>query len=65
MKLEEMRGLDQKQLENQIAGWKGELLKERVAANRNKKAKTPHIFPKLKKQIARAYTLIIQKQAGG
>ncbi len=65
MKLEEMRGLDQKQLENQIAGWKGELLKERVIANRNKKAKTPHIFPKLKKQIARAYTLIIQKQAGG
>lgn len=65
MKLEEMRGLDQKQLENQILDWRAELLKERVVANRNKKAKKPHLFPKLRKQIARAYTLINQKRAQG
>ncbi len=63
MKLEEMRGLDQKQLEDQILGWRAELLKERVIANRNKKAKKPHLFPKLKRQIARAYTLINQKMS--
>jgi ribosomal protein L29 len=65
MKLEEMRGLDQKQLEDKISDWRKELLKERVVANRNKKASKPHIFPKLKKQIARAYTLINQKLAQG
>ncbi len=65
MKLEEMKGLDPKQLKDQISGWRGELLKERIAANRNKKAKKPHVFPKLKRQIARAYTLINQKRAQG
>jgi len=63
MKLEEMRGLDTKQLAGQIADWKAELFKERVTANRNKKAKKPHLFTQLKRQIARAYTLINQKRA--
>lgn len=60
MKFEEMRSLDTKQLESHIATWKAELFKERVIVNRSKKAKKPHIFAQLKKQIARANTLINQ-----
>ncbi len=63
MKLQEMLGLDQKQLESQIEGWRAELFKERVNANRNKKAAKPHVFPKLRRQIARAFTLINQRKA--
>ena len=65
MKLEEMRGLDPKQLEVQILGWRAELFKERVTANRNKKAAKPHLFPKIKRQIAQAYTLIKQMNSAG
>jgi len=62
MKLEEMRGLDEKQLVGQITGWRKELLKQKVVANRNKKAAKPHLFALLRKQIAQAYTVISQKR---
>ena len=62
MKLEEMRALDEQQLKNHVQDCRKELLKERVAANRNKKANKPHLFAALRKQIAQAYTIMNQKR---
>jgi len=61
MKLEEMRKLSLEELKCRVVNWKADLLKEFVTAGRNKKAKYPHKFPQLKKQIARAYTLLREK----
>ena len=64
MKLEEMRQLEIEELQKDIEKWKKEFFVEKMAASREKKAKKPHIFSFLRKRIARAYTVIRQKERG-
>lgn len=62
MKWNEMKTLSNEQLEDKIADWKNELYKAKVSASMQKKVEKTHVFPQLRRQIARAYTLIKQKQ---
>ncbi len=61
MKLEEMKSLSNDQLEDKIGDWKNEILKLKIDASLQKKSEAPHKFKLLRKQIARAFTLIKQK----
>jgi ribosomal protein L29 len=62
MKLDEMKALQVPELEDKISDWKRELIVLRVQADIQKKAEKVHMFRLLRKQVARAYTLIRQKQ---
>lgn len=63
--LEEMKGMSEKDLIDQIDLWKSELTKITFESNLQKKADKPHMFKYLKKQIARAKTVARQKQMQG
>ena len=63
--LEELKSKSVKDLQDQIDLWKTEYVKLRISANMQKKSDKPHMFGYLKKQIARAMTLIKQKQMEG
>lgn len=62
---EEMKSKSTKDLENQIDLWKDELTKITFESNLQKKAEKPHLFKHLKRQIARAKTLIREKEMQG
>lgn len=62
---EEMKSKSTKDLENQIDLWKDELTKITFESNLQKKAEKPHLFKRLKRQIARAKTLIREKEMQG
>lgn len=62
MKLEDMKALEVKQIEDLISEWKQELFKLRVNASIQKKAEKSHMFSLLRKRIARGYTVVRQKQ---
>jgi ribosomal protein L29 len=62
MKLDEMKPLKISQLEDKIFEWKRDLVVLRVQSNIQKKVEKVHMFRLLRKQIARGYTLIRQKQ---
>ena len=57
MTLDEIKKLNNEELEKHIADWKTELTKLRVTAMMQKKADKPHMFKLLKRRIARAYTV--------
>lgn len=65
MKFEEMKTMSKEQLEDKIEDWNQELFKLNVAKDLEKKAEKPHMFSLLKKQIARAKTLMRQKNSEG
>jgi ribosomal protein L29 len=62
MKLNEMKPLNISQLEDKIFEWKRELVVLRVQSDIQKKVEKVHMFKLLRKQIARGYTLIREKQ---
>lgn len=57
MTLDEIKKLNNEELEKHITDWKKELMKLRVSAMMQKKADKPHMFKVLKKRIARAHTM--------
>ncbi|MBS0584819.1 MAG: 50S ribosomal protein L29 [Verrucomicrobia bacterium] len=63
MEWEKLKELEPQQLEDQIRSWQKERFQLRVEASRQKKMEKPHHFQAIRKQIARAYTLIRQKKA--
>ena len=63
--LEEMKGMSIQDLMDQIDSWKVEYVKDSFEADLQKKVAKPHRFRLLRKQIARARTLIRQKQMEG
>ncbi len=63
MEWEKMKEMSAEQLENQIRDWRKERFLLQVEASRQKKMDKPHHFQGIRKQIARAYTLIRQKKA--
>ena len=65
MKFEEMKTLSGDQLSDVVGDWRKELLKLSIDASLQKKAESPHKFKLLRKQIARALTLLKQKQMEG
>ncbi len=64
MKKEEMRSLPVEELEGQINKWKKELFKLSVKASVEKRAEKPHLAGEIRRRIARAHTIITQKQLG-
>ncbi len=63
--LEELRSKSVQALQDQIDLWREEYTKLKIEANLQKKAEKPHMFRFLRKQTARAMTLIKQKQMEG
>ena len=57
MTLDEIKKLNNEQLEKLIIDSKQELMKMRVSAAMQKKADKPHMFKVIKKRIARAHTV--------
>ncbi len=62
MKLDEMKPLKISELKDKIFEWKRELVVLRVQSDIQKKVEKVHMFKLLRKQIARGYTLIREKQ---
>ncbi len=65
MSLEELKSKSVPDLHDQIDLWREEYTRLKIVANLQKKAEKPHMFRLLKKQTARAMTLIKQKQMEG
>ncbi len=62
MKFSEMKTLTSRQLLDFVDNCKEDLFKKRVVMSLHKKCEHPHKFKILRKQIARAHTLIRQNQ---
>ena len=65
MNIKEMKTMSIKDLEEKINLFRDEYTKTAFEANLQKKAEKPHKFKLLKRQIARAKTVIKQKQIEG
>jgi len=63
MNLDEMKKLSTEQLIDLVGDTRKELFKLSVNASLEKKAEAPHKFKLLRKQIARANTLITQNKS--
>lgn len=62
MNWDELKALETSQLEDKIKEWSLERFKLKVKARKEKKVEKPHMFPLLRKQVARAKTLIQQRR---
>ncbi len=65
VELEEMKKMSLKELEDQVDLWRTEYTNITFNANLQKKAEKPHMFNLLRKQIARAKTVVKLKQMQG